>query len=289
MINKNINKCSPLGEKNYNKNKSCLNHHDLNSIIKKTNILPNSKLKKISNNELLNIVKKQTSCNDEACIVNKYDSNLYNKYYKPLMPKDWYKSPNEWLTNYDIKKVLKQYVDEPKFNFQLLSISPIDWNVKINSFFNSNCVSNELCNINTKKIKTFKQNDKWKFAIVFNTDTHDGPGQHWISIFVNMNERSKNYGIYYFDSNGTFKSKYIKEIMIKLKNHIDIINKKPIKFFENNMAIQRTSSECGMYSLVFIIYMIKNKPFKKILEIFTNDNKKDNHVFQYREILFNKM
>lgn len=287
--NQKKNKCSPIGEKNYNKTGSCLVSSDLNKILVNNELVEKKKLNKLSNKEKIKIIKRESNCKDEACAVNKLNSQLYNKYFKPLMPRDWQKNPNEWLSNFDIQNVLKQYEEEPKFNFKLLAVSPIDWNTKINGFFSSDCVANELCSVDTKKIKTFKANDKWKLAIVFNTDKYGGGGEHWISLFVNMNERSKNYGIYYFDSNGNFNSKYIKDIITKLKTHIDEINKKPIKVFENKSPIQKTSSECGMYSLVFIIYMIKNKPFKKILETFSQDNVKDNYVFKYREILFNKL
>jgi hypothetical protein len=284
-----VNKCSPIAQKTYKKTGSCIVSSELNNLLVKNGIIGKDKLNKISHKEKVKLLTKKSNCNEESCAINKLNTRLYKKYYKPLMPHDWYKSPNEWLSNYDIMNVLQQYEDEPKFNFKLLAISPIDWNVKINNFFSSECVTNELCTVNTKKIKTFKANDKWKLAIVFNTDTHEGSGKHWISLFVNMNERSKNYGIYYFDSNGNFKSVHLMDIINKLKEHIDEINKKPIKVFENKLPIQKTSSECGMYSLVFIIYMIKNKPFKKILETFSQDNIKDNHVFKYREILFNKL
>jgi len=287
IINKS--QCSPSAEKNLKKSGSCIVNKDLNNMLVQHKIINKKDVSTLSHSKKIDLLKKKSNCTNEACAVNKLDNTIYEKYFKPIMPKDWYKFSNEWLSNIDIENVLEQYENEPKFNFKLLAISPIDWNVKLGYFFNSECVTNELCSVNTKKINTFKKNKKWKLAIVFNTDTHSGPGQHWISLFVNMNERSKNYGIYYFDSNGSFESKYINDIIKKLKTHIDAINKKPIKVFSNKIAIQTTNSECGMYSLVFIIYMIKNKPFKEVLKIFKQDNKKDNHVFKHREILFNKI
>ena len=95
-----------------------------------------------------------------------------------------------------------------------------------------------------------------KIAIAFNLDKHTGPGTHWVSMFIDIEARF----IFYFDSAG---SKIPKEIMSLVKR----IQKQGLelsyrfKFIENYpMTHQHSNTECGMYSLFFIITMLLENP-----------------------------
>ena len=47
-----------------------------------------------------------------------------------------------------------------------------------------------------------KKNGKEKIGIIFNTDYSTGPGEHWVSFYVDLigRNRKKKPGIYFFDS-----------------------------------------------------------------------------------------
>ena len=55
------------------------------------------------------------------------------------------------------------------------------------------------------------------------------------------------------------------------------------KVMENTIEHQRTDSECGMYSLYFIIQMLKDKD----VDYFLNNRIYDNEVFKMRNEYFN--
>ena len=107
-------------------------------------------------------------------------------------------------------------------------------------------------NIITKdELKNFIYNKNNKFII--NMDNSDGNGTHWVSLINN----------YYFDSYG-----------IICPNEIINYNKN-IYYSDNNIQTT-TDTNCGWYSLMFIIYFndipINKYSFEKFLKQFNNYN-----------------
>lgn len=218
--------------------------------------------------------------------------------FAPDHPKEWKKNPNEWLSNYDIAAVLRQYeVSHP--NFKLLGPSSIDYDTKINK--KGKCVWDDLCRLSLQDLIDHNKN---KLGIVFNLDKHDEPGSHWVSIFVDLD----NSIIFYYDS---ALNPIPKEIH-RLKNEIIKQGKslsKPIlfKFINNKHQHQKSNTECGMYSLFFIITFLtssidqnsddnnsielnenlKQLSIKSKIELFTNKRIPDEYVSKYRTIYFN--
>lgn len=118
---------------------------------------------------------------------------------------------------------------------------------------------------------------------------HTGPGTHWVSLFVDIDERF----VFYFDSNG---DSIPDEINALAKRIIDQAAKQNIvmKFYENGIRHQGSNTECGMYSLFFIITMLLGKirsgrkmSKKAKLEFFTKKKIPDKYVEQYRNVYFN--
>lgn len=200
---------------------------------------------------------KMNMCKNEECwlaeLAEPYVKNKLEKIaFSPKSPKSWNDDPNEWLTNHDINNVLSQY--EYKFDtFEFIGPSFIDFNEKIGY----SCVDNEVCMLN---IQEQIDNGKEKIGIIFNLDRHNQPGSHWVSLFIDINEKF----VFYFDSVGT----KIPNEIYKLVNNIQEQGKKltkPINFrFEQNHPFehQKTNTECGMYSLFFMITLLTNKLYK---------------------------
>ena len=123
-------------------------------------------------------------CNKESCwIKQKYDFGEVEgdivESFAPESPKEWKKNPDEWLSSVDIMKVMKQYEKAYKC-FEFLGPTPIDFDTK--KMYGS-CVWEELCNFSLQdQIKR----GKTKIGVIFNTDPHNKPGEHWISLFINI-------------------------------------------------------------------------------------------------------
>lgn len=228
--------------------KSDYNHTNRTDPIKETE--PTKILKELRN--------RLSRCDKEDCWLRQMKDQVLRKkiqeyVFAPKRPSEWTYNPNEWLSNYDIFNVLTQYEDKyPHFEF--IGPSFIDFD-KMKDASNHTCVSDELCNFSLQHHISKKHE---KIAIVFNLDKHTGPGTHWVSLFIDIKQRF----IFYFDSAG---SKIPKEIMILVKRiqnqGVKLRKKLHFKFYENYpMTHQYTNTECGMYSLFFIITMLLEKP-----------------------------
>ena len=219
-------------------------------------------------------------CNKESCwIKQKYEfGNLQDELvdsFAPVSPKEWKQNPNEWLSSLDIIKVMKQYEKAYKC-FEFIGPTPIDFDTK--KMYGS-CVWEELCNFNLQEqIKS----GKTKIGIVFNTDPHDKPGQHWISMFINIKKKQ----IFFFDSVGR---KAPKEIMVLVERIIQQGNqmhpKLSFKFDENHpVEHQYGDSQCGIYSIFFIVHMLEDKITEHYLKTHIL---KDEYMAKFRKVYFN--
>ena len=205
--------------------------------------------------EIWNHLKKkmEKSCYSESCwlkqkfMENNLDDKL-NKYtFAPKSPEKWKKNHNTWLNSVDIENVMKQY--EHTFPcFRFIGPTPIDFDTHIHE---DKCVWDDLCQF---KLSNFIKDGVNKIGIIFNTDPHNKSGAHWISLFINIKEKY----IFFFDSNGTKIPKEIKEFsnrVISQGLELDI----KLKLDQNAPFVhQEGNTECGMYSLYFIISLIED-------------------------------
>jgi hypothetical protein len=200
-------------------------------------------------------------------------------------PKEWSKDPNSWLSNYDIKDVLKDY-EEAYPDFILLGPVPINFN----EHKNNSCVSNQMCHF---QLKQYLEKGKERIAVVFNTDKDTGPGKHWISLFIDLREKF----MMFFDSGGSGVRPQILEFMEKVKEQAQELGIKLEAYDNKGAEHQQGETECGMYSLFFIITMLLGRTEfhgnkmsrKEKLDLFLHDfNIPDEYVQKYRDIYFDK-
>ena len=200
--------------------------------------------------------------------------------FSPEKPKSWNKDPNTWLTNFDIENVLNQYEESHK-NFDFIGPSFIDFNSQIGN----SCVDPEICNFNLEK---FIKKGKNKIGIVFNLNKHNQSGSHWVSLFIDV----KNKFIFYFDSNGTDIPPEIKHLVDKIVEQGKKINI-DFKVHINSKEHQYSNTECGMYSLYFIITLLtemvadQSKTIPQLLHFFKKQRISDKDVEQFRNIYYN--
>ena len=241
--------------------------------------------RKITSNRPRNIWRAlhyalNTSCKKETCWLRhnaiREDIDLETKEYTfaPEAPKEWKENPTEWLTSIDILEVMKQYEKTYKC-FEFIGPSPIDYDKHIAY---GECVWEELCEFSLAK--TISEGTT-KIGIIFNLDPHNKPGSHWVAMFINILRKE----IYYLDSYGEKIPRQIKKFAKKVqKQSLKLKDKTEYKLLENKRRHQFSESECGMYSLYFIIQMLKGVTFKK----FTSKRIKDSYMMKLRKIYFNQ-
>lgn len=202
--------------------------------------------------------QKIPECDRESCwlqkIPNRYlQDKLKKDLFSPVKPAEWKAKPNAWLSNFDIDVVIQQY-EEANRDFLFLGPTPIDFDeVK-----NGKCIWEELCRINI--VKEYRRG-KRKFGVIFNLDTSDGPGTHWVSLFMDIKDPTPF--LFYFNSTAEETPIEVKDLMERLESQFKLI--KPLKsrnlrVLENTkMQHQKSNTECGMYSLFFIISCLTRK------------------------------
>jgi hypothetical protein len=195
--------------------------------------------------------------------------------FAPISPKEWKKNPNEWLSSIEIINVMKQYEKAYKC-FEFIGPSPIDFDKKM---LYGECVWEELCHFS---VKNQIKNGKTKIGMIFNTDPHNKPGQHWISMFINIKKRK----IFFFDSTGNKPSSEIMVLVDRIKREGESLHPKILFKFDSNEGIEHQygNTECGVYSLFFIVHMLEDKLTEHYLKTHIL---KDKYMEKFRKIYFN--
>lgn len=288
-------KCSP--SKKY-ENGSCFTLESLKKIAENYNKSNNDKINlNSSKEELVDVLNKKLSnvCSEQTCwlklniIKELEDEDINYNTFKPLGPSKKY----EWLNTNHINHVIHQY-HNMNDDFIFLGTVPYDFeDLPILGFNDLNF--SELYNNNKKKI-----------GLVINLDEHYKSGSHWVALFANLEKKQ----IYYFDSTGRKPLKRIRKFINKIIkymykstfneklsiNHLlNDISKKNIKLNKtinniinnfdvryNNIQHQFDNSECGVYSIHFIIKLVNNNTFDDVINNIINDD--DMH--KYRNLFF---
>lgn len=225
-------------------------------------------------------LKLRDVCKTEACWVDKLlDNNkalaaeINDNSFAPSQPQSWDQNPNEWLSSDEITHVMKQY-EKAYNNFKFIGPSPIDFDKKMGS----GCVWNELCRFN---INNLLKQGKSRIGFIFNTDPHTKGGKHWISMFIDI----KKGKIFFFDSVGDTAPPQIKEFVDRV---IEQGKERGITFtYDENHPVEHQygDTECGIYSLFFIVHMLQNKINEEYMKTHVL---KDKYMEAFRNKYFNK-
>ena len=240
----------------------------------------------------LALKERLTNCEKEDCWLKEIDDTLLGKkieklIFAPKQPPEWKKNPDEWLSNYDILEVLKQY-EKAYPAFKMIGPTPIDFDTRPPDM-DGKCVWEDLCDFSLEKLVG---KNKKQLGIVFNLDKHNEGGSHWVSLFVDLDDKY----IIYFDSVGDVIQPEISALVdriikqgLNMGIHFDYTHEpKPKRHQQGN-------TECGMYSLYFITTMLtgvtgKGEVLRSVQEkkdYFKNNRITDEYVFDYRKKFYN--
>ena len=272
--------CSPK-PKGYMNNFTCYTNRGLIRLRDKWNSKhPNDKITTNDPKHIHSLLteKLKHTCKTESCWLKQkkafghVEGDLAES-FAPESPPEWKSNPNEWLSSTDIIRVMKQYERAYKC-FDFIGPTPINFDTKK---MYGQCVWEELCNFSLEKMI---KKGIFKIGIIFNTDPDTKPGQHWISMFINIKKKT----IFFFDSVGDKPQKEIKNLIERIKTQGDNL-KKPIHFkVDSNEGIEHQygNTECGMYSLYFIIRMLMGDSFRP----FCRREPPDAAMLDFRDWLF---
>lgn len=238
--------------KSYNKYLKNQKVTDINRYI----TLTDSKMNLVS--ELSDKIRECDS--DQLCWLKWAPNNTEKNTFRPKGPTN----KSQWLSTTDINNILDQY--EKKYDgFISLGAVPIDfWKLNLLSS-RKNLNLDEMCKDGINKL-----------GIVINLDEHWQGGSHWVALFADL----KNNRIYFSDSYGVKPVKriidFIKTISVwcykrnilnsddnNLNTESSFLTSEPNKYEKvmdiryNQTRHQRGNSECGVYSVNFILRLLK--------------------------------
>lgn len=287
-------RCGPT--KKY-KNGSCFEYDSLVKIAKAYNEKYDDDIK-ISKDkeELVKEIdnKLEKECDDQVCWLKQsftreiLDDSMKNT-FRPKGPTQ----KNGWLSTVNIDDVMNQY-HEKYPNFMYLGTVPSDFERL------------PILGFDKLDYDSLLKKGKYKLGMVINLDEHNQSGSHWVALFINL----KDNQIYFFDSYGKKPIKNIKKYIDKMTRYLykkEFGNEMPLKYLEtaldkfnklspkvqealkridlryNKIQHQKAYSECGVYSINFILRLLKGDSFEYI----TENPIRDREMEECRETYFN--
>lgn len=290
-------KCAP--SKNY-KDGSCLSLKSLKVIAENYNKKNNDKINISDDKNLLveSLEKKLANkCDNQTCWLRldivkeieneKIKEDIENNTFRPNGPAKKF----EWLSTTDINDVVSQYQEKHK-DFLFLGAVPADFEEL------------PVLGISNLNFDELVKEGKTKIGIVINLDDSSQGGSHWVALYTNLLQGQ----IYYFDSFAKkpykrtkkfinkivkylYKNKYNKDIKIdkifkaydsKIKGGALLNELKSFDVRYNTIQHQFKNSECGVYSMNFIIRLVGGQTFDHITQNITKDEKMN----ECREVYF---
>lgn len=246
---------------------TCFSYQSLARIARRYNDAnPNDKIH-ISRNrsDLWKSIKQKTPrCRNERCWttaswLHPADKSSLIREFKPPLPE----GKNVWLNTDDIDHVIDRY--ERIFpTFRFLGTFPIDIRAIDKGFH--------------EDLKRWLRSSKVKtIGLILNLDEHDEPGSHWVAVFVDKTKHT----VEYFDS---FADRTPDEV---LDFYDDVKHYSPNRrhrwtLVENTTPHQLQNSECGVYSIHFIVKRLTGSSFSEVV----NDIIRDDKMNQNRKVFF---
>jgi len=213
-------------------------------------------------------IQNKTRCKTERCWVEKaaLETNkkqeIIRRSFRPTMPESWKDDPDTWLDSNNIADVMKQY-EETYPEFKFFGTNPIDFAAPNpydkEAAAQNKCLEEKICKLN---LQALLKEGKTKLGFVYNLDPSNKGGSHWIASFTDI----PGHRTYYFDSYGMKAPPQIARFMRSLT-----LQDPKMKLAYNARRFQYGNSECGMYSMYFLICMLEGESFKKFCRRAPND------------------
>jgi hypothetical protein len=199
----------------------------------------------------------------------KEKQSLIKQYLRPKMPESWKSDPDKWLNSNDITYVMEQY-EEAFPAFEFMGPHPIDFAAPDPYTKDGKCLINEMCEI---RVTNALKEGTESIGVIYNLDPHFKGGSHWVAVYIDL----KHHKTYYFDSYAIEPPKQIATFMKWLTTQDS-----EMKLFYNGNRFQKGGSECGMYSMYFILRMLHGDDFQE----FSRTKPPDSFMLDLRDWMF---
>ena len=273
------NSCSLSGLKNMKNNAagSCFTKTQLVNIVERYNKKYSDDPIKFSRtrtpyHELWNMLKHrlENTCGDkewcwldQSFMKNVDGKKLLESQFKPRGPVH----KMNWLSTNNIVDVMSMY-EKLYCDFKFFGAVPIDFDDFIK----------EIINID---VSSLQRKGIHKIGIIFNLDTRYESGSHWVAMFADFIDP----GVYYFDSYGECPApEEIRVLQKRLYGQLKKIHGQNVSVdCRCNMhRHQYSNSECGVYSMYFILEMLKGRSF----DFVTKNIILDEEIKKFRQVYF---
>ena len=200
-------------------------------------------------------------CKDQKCWVKQNFVNDLKKEMTHYLKKLTFRpsGPNgkfTWLNTLNVNNVMHQYENQHD-DFKFYGAVPIDFD---------DLPELKIKNINFNNLE--KKEKINKLGFVFNLDESWKSGSHWVALYADL----KKVQVYFFDSYGIRPEKRIRALMRRMERYIREKGIKNPDINYNKIRHQYKNSECGVYSLHFIIKMLEGNTFKNVTENIVSDD-----------------
>lgn len=166
---------------------------------------------------------------------------LINETFRPAMPNDWKNDPKTWLTTDDISKVMIQYQNKfPDFVF----FGPVA----------SDCPEEYPCELSGFSCQKLMSAGIKRIGIVFNLDKHNQSGSHWVAVWISIPEKA----IEYYDSYAVRPPRLIHQFLKRVQSEA-AQQGIPMEIIINQTRHQYGGSECGVFSMYYILQRLHGK------------------------------
>ncbi len=110
-------------------------------------------------------------------------------------------------------------------------------------------------------LKKLTNEGKYRLGIIFNLDEHWKSGSHWTAMYADL----KKGDIKYFDSYSVAPEERVRKLARRIAKFMEKglgMNEYDVDY--NKIRHQYENSECGVYSINFILRMLKGESFESI-------------------------
>ena len=220
--------------------------------------------------QLLTLIQKKLPCKNDDCLIQGLPNEIKNSIIDDALRPPGPEGKFDWLATTHINRVMSQY-EKKHSDFLFLGAVPMDFD------------SLPELGIRDLPIKTLYRDGIRRIGIIFNTDDHYQPGQHWVAGYTDLDKAH----IYFFDSVADMADERAVTLLARFAKAIMNIHRKPLEKMDvdiNNIRHQYANTECGVYSMNLIIRLLNGTSFRDIV----NNPTRDKNMNECREVYFNK-
>jgi hypothetical protein len=163
----------------------------------------------------------------------------------------------DWLSTFDINDSMEQYEKKYK-DFKFFGAVPMDF---------AELSRTEINNVNYDQLY---KSGKTKLGIIFNLDEHNKPGSHWVAMYTDLEKGN----IFFFDSFAVRPEKRVRALMRTQARYLQEgrgIKLEDMRTDYNVTQHQKKNTECGVYSMNFLIRMARGDDFDTLCKNVISD------------------